>query len=80
LDRARYSKAAPTPKDRCELYDFVVDEFKKLEQLEPHRIMAIRITWENKKEAVLNFANVLNEKFQRISQQFELPIVTVWAM
>jgi hypothetical protein len=70
------NKAGPTPKERHELYDFVVDEFKKLERLESHRIMAMRITLQNKKHEVLNFSNVLTEKLELISQQFELSIDT----
>ena len=42
--------------------------------------MAMRITLENKKEAAFNFANVLDEKFNRISQQFSLPVDTIWEM
>jgi hypothetical protein len=74
------NNTGPTPIERHELYDFVVDEFKKMEHKEPHRIMAMRITLQNKKHEVLNFSNVLSEKLELIGQQFELPIDTVWAM
>jgi hypothetical protein len=75
LEHDILNKAGPPPNERGELYDFVVEEFIKLEKLEPHRIML-----ENKKDKVLNFTHVLAEKFKLISQQFELPIETVWDM
>ena len=68
------------PNERRELYDFIVEEFKKLEKIEPHRIMAMRITLENKREMALTFSDALDEKLKLISQQFNVPVDTVWAV
>ena len=56
LEHDIFNKAGPTPEERRELYVFVVDEFKKLECIEPHRITSVRITLENKREAALGFS------------------------
>lgn len=74
------NKAGPTKKERRDLYDFIVIEFKKLELLEPHRISAMCTTLENKREAALGFVDVLEEKFTVISKQFSVSIQSVWAM
>ncbi len=56
LEHDILNKAGPTPNERRELYDFVVDEYKKLELIEPHRITEMRITLENKREMTLAFS------------------------
>ena len=80
LEHDVFNKAGPTPEERRELYDFVIDEFKKLECIESHRITSVRITLENKRDAALGFSDVLAEKFTLLSKQFSLPIETVWSM
>jgi hypothetical protein len=80
LEHDIFNKAGPTPEERRELYDFVVDEFKKLECIEAHRITSVRTTLENKREMALGFSDVLAEKFMLLSKQFTLPIKTIWAM
>jgi len=54
------------PQERSELYDFIVDEFRNIEAIEPHRIKAVRVLLENKKELALAFVNVLDQKFELI--------------
>jgi hypothetical protein len=71
-------KAGPTPEERYELYDFIVKEIKKLEEIEPCRISAMRITLENKKESALHFSVVLDEEFKRLSDQFKVSADLVW--
>ncbi len=78
LEHDILNKAGPTPEERRDLYDFVVDEFKKLEEVETHRIKPLRITLENKRDTVLNFSNVLNDKFKAISLEYKLSMDTVW--
>jgi hypothetical protein len=78
LEHDVLNKAGPTPTERSELYDFIVEEFQKLECIEADKIMAMRITLENKKEAVLNFVNVLDHQFQQLSQQFKISIDMLW--
>ena len=80
LEHDILNKAGPSKNDRRNLYDFVVDEFKKLESIEPHRISTMRTTLENKREAALGFVDVLEDKFTVISQQFEVDIQTVWSI
>jgi len=71
------NKAGPTKNQRRELYDFVVEEFKKLEVIEPHRISVMRITLENKREAALGFVDVLEVKFAAIGDQFSISMESV---
>ncbi len=80
LEHDILNKAGPTPDERRELYDFVVEEFKKLECIEPHRISPVRTTLENKRDMALGFADVLAEKFTLLSKHFSLPIQAIWAM
>ena len=61
------NKAGINLKDRRELYDFVVDEFKKLEGIEPKKIKPVRTLLENKQEMVLGFVDALEEKFVYLS-------------
>jgi hypothetical protein len=53
------NKAGPDPATRHELFDFVVSELKKLEELHPHRIKAVRITLQNQRNLLLAFPNLL---------------------
>lgn len=80
LEHDILNKAGPTNIERCALYDFIVDEFKKLEMIEPHRIATLRVTLENKRNAALGFVEVLDNKFVAISEQFSVDIQTIWAM
>ena len=54
------NKAGSHYADREALYDFIVDEFKKIESIESHRIREVRITLENKKTSALAFVNELS--------------------
>ena len=80
LEHDILNKAGPTIEERRKLYDFIVEEFKKLEAIESNRIRAMRITLENKKEAALNFTTVLNEEFTTISQKYKLSINILWEL
>ena len=75
LNKAGYSLG-----HREELYDFIVAEFKVLELLEPHRITAMRITLENKKQSALAFVSELEGKFTFIANQYEMPLANVWQL
>ena len=72
------NKAGPNPATRRELFDFVVSEFKKLEKLHPHRIRAVRITLQNQRNLLLAFSEVLDNKFEKIAEQFSCSLQTVW--
>jgi len=80
LEHDILNKAGPTPEEWRELYNFIVEELRKLKCMESHRIKSVRITLENKRDLVLAFADVLSAKFTLIAQQFSLPLDTVWAI
>ena len=72
------NKAGPSPTTRYELFDFVVSEFKKLEKIHPHRIRSVRITLRNQRNLLLAFSEVLDNKFEKIAEQFACSLGTVW--
>lgn len=78
LEHDVLNKAGPTLEERYDLYDFIVIEFKKLEVIGSPRLRAMRITLENKKEAALHFATVLDEEFKQLSHQLKLPVDLMW--
>lgn len=80
LEHDIFNKAGPTPNERRELYDFIVDEFKKLELIESHRITSLRITLENKRDAALGFVDVLENKFIAVGEHFSVDIQIIWGM
>jgi len=66
--------------EREELYNFIVDELKVLEAIEPHRIKKVRVTLENQRDLVLGFVTVLDEKFKVIANTFKYPLEVIWNM
>ena len=74
------NKAGPTLSIRHELYDFIVEEMKKFEAIHPHRIEAIRIMLKDKRDMVLAFCDVLNDKFTAIAKELHCSVETVWKM
>ncbi len=72
------NKAEPDPATRDGLFDFVVSEFKKLEETHPHRIRPVRVTLQNQKNLLLAFSEVLNNKFEKIAERFSCSLETVW--
>ena len=80
LEHDVLNKAGYSLDHREELYEFIVAEFKVLELLEPHRITAMRITLENKKQSALAFVSELEGKFTFIANQYEMPLANVWQL
>lgn len=70
--------AGPDPESRRELYDFIVDEIRKLESIHPHRIKSVRITLENHRDNVLAFVDVLNQELENISRKYDTPSYLLW--
>ena len=68
------------PEIRQECYDFIVDEFKKLEKIHPHRIQEVRTLLEDDDYLALSFVDVLHEKFKVISEKLNCPLKLVWEM
>lgn len=74
------SKAGAPLNIRKELYDFIVDELEKLATLHPHRIRPLCVTLRQKRDIALGFCEVLDNKFQMISNIFGCSLDTVWEM
>ena len=66
--------------DRELMYDFIVQEFIRLEKIEPHRIASVRVTLENKKSDSLSFIKELEARFENIAQAHSIPVDWVWEM
>ncbi len=74
------NKAGTTPSVRKELYDFIVDEFEKLTKIHPHRLKALCVTLKEKRDLALAFCEVLDNKFELISQDHGCCLKTIWDM
>ena len=72
--------AGHSPKDRAMLYDFIVDEMDKLAIIHPHRISEILISLKNQRDALLDVANTLNNKFSDLAAKYNQSIETVWSV
>ena len=73
-----FNKAGPNPEDRYLLFDFILDEFKALAKLHPHRIRDVCIGLKNQRHLLLAFTTVLDEKLKRIALQFNCTTQTIW--
>lgn len=71
-------KAGVNVKERELLYDFIVDELIKLEEVQTHRIKEVRIALQNQKKQLLAFVSVLDDKFAKISKTHAVPTNIVW--
>lgn len=59
------SVAEPNKETRIELYDFILDELKKLEQLHPHRIKGAYTFLKDNKPEILAFVDDLEQEFSK---------------
>ena len=73
-----FSVADPNKEIRFELYDFLLEELKKLQQLHPHRITAVCTLLNNNKQEILPFVNDLEQYFLELAQKFNIPIEDIW--
>lgn len=80
LEHDVLNKAGDRLTEREALYDFIVDEFKKLEKIEAHRIQAMRITLENKKASALAFVSEMDGKFNTIAQSYHISSDLIWEL
>jgi hypothetical protein len=67
------SLAGPDLATRRELFDFVVEELARREELCPHRIGPVRRTLAGQRDSLLAFAGVLDEEFTALADQFNVP-------
>jgi hypothetical protein len=72
--------AGHQPEDRAVLYDFIVEEMTRLLSKHPHRINEILTSLKNQRNALLDVANTLNERFAQLALKYEQPIETIWAI
>ena len=78
LEHDVLNKAGIPLSEREALYDFIVEEFKKLEKIETHRIQTMRITLENKKPSALAFVSEMDDKFKAIAEAHGVPTDLIW--
>ena len=71
------SLAGPALATRQELFDFVVQELARREELCPHRIGPVRRALAGQRDDLLGFARVLEEEFAALAGQFEVPAAFV---
>lgn len=74
------SVAGPNKAARLELYDFILEELKKLQKLHPHRITAVYTLLDNNKQEILAFVNDLEQDFSELSQNFNVPMADIWEL
>jgi len=80
LEHDVFNKAGANPEIRLELYDFIVDEFSRLAQQHPHRIQSVVTSLKSQRDGLLEFVNVLNDKFEKIAEKHHCSIETAWAI
>lgn len=66
------------PKDRAIMYDFILFEMEKLLADHPHRIKEVVTSLRTQRNALLDVANLLNDKFNEIAKYFKLSLATIW--
>jgi len=70
--------AGHPPIDRATLYDFIALEMTALAELHPHRIDDIVTTLNAQRDALLDVANELNDKFIHLAAKHALSTDTIW--
>jgi hypothetical protein len=72
--------AGHPPTERALLFDFIVSEMTTLAERHPHRIDDIVTTLKTQRNALLDVANELNDKFTKIATRHSLSIDVIWAI
>ena len=70
--------AGHPPMDRAILYDFIVDEMSVLATTHPHRITDIVTSLKTQREALLDVAHALNDKFLELAKKHKILLEMVW--
>jgi len=68
------------PDIRYAMYNVILQEFKNLAELHPHRIKEICITLENQREQILAFVKVLDLKLTGISKKYNCSKDCLWKL
>jgi hypothetical protein len=71
------SVAGPDLQERQKLYDFVVEQLRRLEPQCPHRIRPVRIMLENHRDHLLGFVGVLDDRLVDIAERFNVELYLV---
>jgi len=72
--------AGHPPAERALLFDFIVSEMTVLSERHPHRIDDIVTTLKAQRNALLDVANELNDKFTRIATKYSISLDIIWAI
>jgi len=80
LERDILALAGPSLEERRELFDFIVDELARREQLDSARIRPVRVALKRQRDRLLGFAEVLDGKLAAIAQRFDVPEYQVRAV
>jgi len=70
--------AGHPPKDRAELYDFIVTEMACIAAKHPHRIIHIVTSLKARREALLDVSNTLNTRFLEVSNKHNVSLEIIW--
>jgi hypothetical protein len=80
LERDILALAGPSLEERRELFDFIVEELARREQLDSARIRPVRVALKRQRDRLLGFAEVLDGKLAAIAQRFDVPEYQVRAV
>ena len=73
-----FQKAGTDLNERRNLYDFIVAELMKLEEVQTHRIKEVRIALQNQRDQLLSFVSILDEQFSAVATKHQVSINTLW--
>jgi hypothetical protein len=77
MDNDILSVAGPNLQERQKLYDFVVEQLRRLELQCPHRIRPVRKMLENHRDHLLGFVGVLDDRLVDIAERFNVEFYLV---
>jgi len=80
MDNDILSVAGPNLQERQKLYDFVVEQLRRLEPQCPHRIRPVRIMLKNHRDHLLGFVGVLDGRLVDIAERFNVALYLVHAI
>ena len=77
LQRDIFAVAGPSFSERCELYDYIVEELRAREKLCPFRIGKLATALTNQRDDLLAFAAQLDHDLQTVADEFEVSLRVV---
>jgi len=77
MDNDILSVAGPNLQERRKLYDFVVEQLRRLEPQCPHRVRPIRKMLENHRDHLLGFVGVLDDRLVDVAECFNVELYLV---